>query len=120
MIRALHLVVKRFHLGERPFNARQIAFELEIPVRLIQQLLAELTAAGLVVEVNGEGHDGAAFQPARSIEDITLKSIFDACEQQGETLPPGRPEEAGEIAGYLKLISDAVAASPGNVKLKDI
>lgn len=120
MIRAFHLVVKRFHLGEKPFNARQIAFELEIPVRLIQRLLAELTAVGLVIEVNGEGRDGTAFQPARSIEDITIKSIFDACEQHGETLPPNQAEGADEIAGYLKKISDAVDASPGNAKLKDI
>lgn len=120
MIRAFHLIVKRFRLGEKPFNARQIAFELEIPVRLIQQFLAELTAVGLVIEVNGESHEGVAFQPARSIEDITIKSIFDACEQHGEIPSWGQPEEADEIAGYLKKISDAIAASPGNVKLKDI
>jgi len=120
MVRVFHLLVKGFRMGERPRGVEEISRELEIPVKLVQQLLAELGTAGLVVEVMTEHRDGPTFQPARSIEDITLRDVLDAYERHGEAPPPAGSEEAEKISRCLKDISDAAGNSAGNVKVKDI
>ena len=41
MLRIFHLLTKNFSLGEKPLSAIQIAHTLEIPIRLVHQLLHE-------------------------------------------------------------------------------
>jgi len=121
VLRIFHLLTKKFSLGERPLSAKQIAHALEIPIRLVQRLLDELTAVGLVVETaKGIGNE-AAFQPGRTIEDITVKYALDAYEQSGTSHPPvPQSEEAEKISMYLKDISEVSEKAPGNVILKEI
>ena len=47
-LRIVHLLVKHFSDGEGTWNATQIAQKLEIPLRLVNQILYELVAAGIV------------------------------------------------------------------------
>ena len=81
MLRIFHLLTKKFSLGERPLTAVQIAHALEIPVRLVRQLLHELTNVGLVVETIIGIRSEIAFQPGRTIENITLKVALDEYEK---------------------------------------
>ncbi len=77
---------------------------------------------GLVVETAREGKGDPAFQPARTIDDITVKSVLDGYEERGTTKLPDRlPDaDAEKISAYLKDISEAIEKSPGNVRLKEI
>ncbi len=121
MLRAFHLVVKRFSLGERPFNAGQLANALEIPVRLIDRLLVEMGEVGLVAETTAAINGGPAIQPARTIESTTLQFAIDEYEKYGVTkIPDPASDDAETISRYLKGIAEAVEKSPANVRLKDI
>jgi membrane protein len=121
MLRIFHLLTKKFSLGEEPLSAVQIAHALEIPVRLVRQLLNELTTVGLVVETVRGMKSEIAFQPGRTIENITVKVALDEYEKYGITkIPDYQSEEADKISKYLKQISETVAKSPSNVLLKEI
>jgi membrane protein len=121
MLRIFHLLTKKFSLGERPLSAIQIAHALEIPVRLVRQLLHELSDVGLVVETVKGAKSEAAFQPGRTIENITVKFALDEYEKYGSTkIPPGPSEEAERISKYLEDISETIEKSPANVRLKEI
>jgi membrane protein len=121
MLRIFHLLTKKFSLGEKPLSTGQIAHALEIPVRLVRQLLHELTDVGLVVETVKGAKSEAAFQPGRTIENITVKFALDEYEKYGITkIPDGPSEEAEKISKYLKDISEAMEKSPANVRLKEI
>jgi membrane protein len=121
MLRIIHLITKKFSLGEKPFSAKQIASTLEIPVRLVQQLLNELTNAGLVTETITRTRNEVAFQPGRTIEDITVKHALDEYEKNGLIqIPDSQSEEAERISKYLRDISDTIEKAPGNVILKEI
>jgi membrane protein len=121
MLRIIHLLAKKFSLGEKPFSAKQIASALEIPVRLVQQLLDDLTNIGLVTETTTRTRNEIAFQPGRPIEDITVKHALEEYEKNGLVpIPDSQSEEAERISGYLKDISEAIEKSPGNVALKAI
>jgi DNA-binding IscR family transcriptional regulator len=120
-LKIFHLLIKKFSQGEKALNARQIAEVLEIPVRLVRELLSTLTGPGLVVETaKGTGPE-VTFQPGRTIENIRLKHALDAFEQYGSTrLPALQSDEEEKISSSLKDISEIIETSPGNVILRDI
>jgi membrane protein len=121
VIKIYHLLIKKFAQGEKPLSARQIAEILEIPFRLVQHLLLELTGAGLVVETLKEVNKEVTFQPGRAIENITLKYALDAFEQAGiSQIPANQSDEAEKISVHLKNISEVIEKAPGNVTLKEI
>lgn len=120
-LRIFHLLVKKFSHGEKPLTVAQIAHTLEIPVRLVRSLLHELMGAGLVTETVSEKNNEVAFQPGRTIEDITVKYALDAYEQHGtESIPLSAPGEEEKILTHLRRISDLVEKSPENIALKEI
>jgi membrane protein len=121
MLRVFHLLTKKFSLGEKPLSISQIAQTLQIPVRLVGQLLHELSDVGLVVETAKGIKSEVAFQPGRSIENITVKFALDEYEKYGITkIPDDQSDEAEKISKYLRDISQAIEKSPANVRLKEI
>ena len=121
VLKIFHLLVKRFSQGENPLSARQIAHTLEIPVRLVRQLLDELAGVGLVVETTKGIKNEVTFQPGRDIENITVKYTLDAYEQHGSIpIPAVHSDEGEKISTYLKKISDLIEKAPCNVTLKEI
>ena len=121
MLRVFHLLTKKFSLGEKPLSVSQIAHTLEMPVRLVRQLLHELSDVGLVVETAKGIKSEAAFQPGRTIENITFKFALDEYEKYGTTkIPDYQSDEVEKILSSLKDISEAIEKSSGNVRLKEI
>ena len=121
MLRIFHLVTKKFALGEKPLSVSQIAHAVEIPVRLVRQLLHELSEVGLVVETARGIKGEVAFQPGRTIENITVKFALDEYEKYGSTkIPDYQSEEVEKLYKHLKDISETVEKSSGNVRLKEI
>jgi membrane protein len=121
MLRIFHLLTKKFSLAEKPLSASQIAHALEIPVRLVRQFLHELIDVGLVVETSRGIKSEIAFQPGRTIENITVKFALDEYEKYGMTkIPDYQSEEAEKLSKYLKDFSETTDKSPANVRLKEI
>jgi len=121
ILRIFHLLVEKFSKGEKPLDIKQIAQTLQIPLRLVRQLLNELLDAGLVVEVSKGRRGEWAFQPAKTIEGMTLKVVLEAYEQRGDSfLPHSDSDQAQRILQYLKEIEEAMERCPGNVQLKEI
>jgi membrane protein len=121
MLRIFHLLTKKFSLGEKPLSAGQIAHVLEIPVRLVRQFLLELSDVGLVVETAKGIKGEVAFQPGRTIENITVKFALDEYEKYGTTkIPDYKTDESEKISRYLKDISESIEKSPANVRVKEI
>ncbi len=121
MLRIFHLLTKKFSLGEKPLSAHQIAHALEIPARLVRQFLHELSEVGLVVETAKGIKGEVAFQPGRTIENITVKFALDEYEKYGTTkIPDYQSDESEKISRYLKDISETIEKSPANVRVKEI
>jgi membrane protein len=121
MLRIFHLLTKKFSSGDKPLSASQIAHALEIPVRLVRQILNELNDVGLVVETVKGVKSEAAFQPGRTIENITVKFALDEYEKYGiKKIPDYQTDETEKISKYLKDISETIEKSPANVRLKEI
>ncbi|MFH1319082.1 MAG: YihY/virulence factor BrkB family protein [Bacteroidota bacterium] len=116
-----HLIVKTFSRGENPLTAREISDILEIPVRIVRQIIYELVECKIISEINTESPREVTYQPARSINTLTVKFIFDALDQRGiEDIPVAQTKDLEALSGIMDSFRDAIEKSPGNKLLKDI
>jgi membrane protein len=120
-LRIVHALVHNFSRAEAPWSAVQISQELEIPLRLVRELVRELREAGVIAQVLLEDDRTVAYQPARSLDGITIQYVIDALEQWGiDDIPVARSKELKKLSAYLKGFHDHIARSPANRRLKDI
>jgi len=116
-----HLLTKHFSNGEKPLTAQQISHSLEIPVRLVRQILFELVNSGIMSEVKTVNDKETAYQPAYDIHRLTIAHLLEALDQRGvESIPVAQSRELGVLLEALEDIREAASQSPANKLLKDI
>ncbi len=77
-------VCRRFAAGKPPYDARTLAAECEIPIRLTTDVLYELSAAGILVAVAGdEKDDSPAYVPARDVHGMTVGYVLNILAERG-------------------------------------
>jgi membrane protein len=120
-LRILHSMVRNFWRGGKPYTSRQVAHDLEIPIRLVNEILFELVASGLVSEVKADEGRGIAYEPARDPDTMTIKNVVDALEQHGsDDIPVSQTEELRQLSESLKAFGDLIEKAEANRKLKEI
>lgn len=113
--------VKRFHLAEHPITAAEISHDLEMPIRLVQEVLFNLTEAGVLSEVRLIDGNQVAYQPARDIDKLTISCVLDLLNQSGvANIPFAETKEVKQIKTSLESILNLHKQSPDNLILKDI
>lgn len=116
-----HLCVKKFCQAEKALSADEISHELEIPVRLVRQILYELVEARVLSEVKLDDTETMAYQPARDIEDLTITNVLNQLNQQGVNwIPLDNTGDLEKLKGRLMQFQEGIEKSPANVPLKDI
>ena len=116
-----HLLVIKFKNGENPATAQQISRHLNIPLRLLQQILEDLIGSGILSATSSNKKREAAFQPARDINTLSIGFIIDALEDKGaNNLNVARTRELETLSEALRSFRDEVGKTPANRLLKDI
>jgi len=117
----LNLIVKNFASGEKPLDADEISHRLEIPIRLVRQIVFDCVRCHLLQETKGEKEKDATYQPATSIDKYTIKFAMNTLESFGEdNIPLPENTELAAIAKHLESLDSAVNKLPDNCLLKDI
>jgi membrane protein len=83
MLQVVHFLVKRFCRGAPPVTAAQMVEALKVPRSLLEQILMEVKAAGIVSEICPDEGGARAYQPAQDVDLFTVKYVIDKVEQQG-------------------------------------
>ncbi|MGC9341732.1 MAG: YihY/virulence factor BrkB family protein [Bacteroidales bacterium] len=78
-----HHIVKNFERGDPPLTSTEIGSELGVPIRLVRDILDELTLAKIVVETITDSPKEKGFQPAIDINRITLQFIMERLDDIG-------------------------------------
>ena len=114
-------IVNRFCHGEKPSDASQLSHELDIPIRLVRQLLYELSESKVLSEARKDEYKELVYQPAIDVNKITVKFVIDQLEQRGSANIPVIPSnEFDKLSDSLRQFSKLIEASPANFLLKDI
>lgn len=120
-LRIAHLLIHQFSDGKVPWTARQIAHALDIPIRLVQQILYDLEGSGILAEIRINNDKDIAYQPARDPEAMTIQYVIDAMERKGsDDIPVARSEELDKISEALKTFNEQIQITPANKLLKEI
>ncbi len=120
-LRIAHLVVKNFSSGGESLTAAQVSRKLEVPIRLVNDILYELVESGILAEVKQGEKSDIFYHPARDPEILTVKYIVDALEERGSrNIPIVKSDELNKIAESLKTFSEITERSPANMPLKNI
>ncbi len=80
----MHTIVKKFQHGASPLTTPQIAHDLGIPIRLVREIIYDLTKAVLVVEAATDSPKENAFVPAMDINQITVSFLVNKLERSGD------------------------------------
>lgn len=114
-------VISTFSKGKMPLTASNLSQALEIPIRLVQQLLDELVESEIFSITEIKENENLAYQPARDINIITINSIIKTLEQKGvDNIPVAQTPELQSLSEVLSTFSDEIEKSPANRLLKDI
>lgn len=120
-LRLVQLLAKDFSDGKKWCNETEISQKLEIPIRLVRQILYNLVEANIISPVKVDDDKTSAYQPALSPETLTIKSVVDALEQHGsDNIPVARTEDLDKISESLKTFDELIEKSPANLRLVDI
>jgi len=120
-LQVAHLLVKNFENGLKPLTDREISRRLQIPIRLMHQILYELVGSGLVSETRTKEDKGFGHQPALDINQLSVQSVLEALDRNGtDTIPVAATEAISVLSDSLRKFRETVSASPANKLLKDI
>jgi len=113
-------VVKRFCNEEKPLDAPMISHELEIPIRLVRQVLYQLTEAGILSEVKNTFKE-FAYHPATDVDKMTVKFVVDKLDHRGTAnVPVLMTKELERLADSLRQFGTVLEKSEANMLLKNI
>jgi len=115
-----YLCVKRFDNGQEPWRGDDFSRYLQIPSRLCNQILFELTEAKVLAEIRAKDQQEVAFQPARNITHLSLQDVMSALEKKGiNSIHILQSKELKKISNGLCEFEKLIKNSPNNILLKD-
>ena len=101
--------------------ASQISHRLQIPIRLVRDILYELVQSGVVTSVKTDNERIPAYQPASDINGFTIRFVIEALERNGiDNLPIPQSEAFMTLSSSVTAFRDMLETAPENRLLKDI
>jgi membrane protein len=118
-LRCAARIARRFATGGDPPTARELALELGIPVRPVQEVLGGLERSGVLAGIDQE--DDVAYLPARPLDRITIGTVLEAL--RGELDPDDVRVKApidARLDELLAALASELEASPHNCSLQEL
>lgn len=120
-LHVLHALVKNFIGGGRPLSATQLCESLQIPIRLVRDIMDDLTESSLVSITILDSAEEEAYQPARDINDYSIGFIMETLDNTGiDTIPVARTDALDALFESMQAFADTIKTSASNRMLKDI
>lgn len=115
-------VIRHFRDQGGAVAADTIRDRLELPTRIVNDVLYQLVQAGQLIAVrSGDGDREVGYAPARDITEMTVYGVLEAVEKTGQNAFEYAPTpELARIDRELELLKEQARASQDNVKLTDL
>ncbi len=121
VIMIMSMITRNFSEGSKPLSAENIASNLKIPVRLVRDILQDLSSAELVSVIHDDDHTERLYQPAMDINKMTISWILDRLEKRGtEHQIFVKGKEYNRVVEMLDQFDDLINRSEANILIKDL
>jgi membrane protein len=115
-------VVKNFHEGKEPLTAMEIAKQLDLPVRLVRNVIFDFTETGIFNEVRMPNDKETGYQPGITDSKLTVNYIIDKLDEKGiNSLPIENQAELAKLNTLSDQMQKMLDDYPkGKILVKDI
>jgi membrane protein len=114
-------IIRNFEDGGKPWNSDVISHRLGIPLRLVNELVYDLVAAGILAELSADNPKDRSYQPAIDINRITVEYVYSQMGLMGgDHMVVTESDELGRIARIHEHMLHSIKESPSNILVKDI
>jgi membrane protein len=116
-----HMVIQRFADARSPLTITQLSGRLELPIRLVNRIVGDLTESNILTEVESSESEEPAFQPAVDSSLLSMGYIVRALEKLGSNnIPFLQNKDTAALSTSLKRFQDVIDQSPDNLLLRDL
>jgi len=117
----MHFMVQQFLCGKGQKTAAVLADVLDVPIRLLRQILSELVGSGLLSEGKREDANELIYQLSVDPCSLSVNAVIVALEMRGSnSIPVLQSEEFTTIQKTLESFNETMKKLPQNKLLKDI
>ena len=121
IIMILHLIVRNFSVGEKPIGSEAIGATLKIPVRLVRDILQDLSSANLVSVIHENEQKQRLYQPAMDVNKLTVSYVFNRLDKRGnEHIMASKTRDYEKVVSILDKFEKLSAKSDSNILIKDL
>ena len=114
-------IVNNFTMGEKALSSEGLSRNLRIPVRLVRDILQDLTDSRLVSVIHEEEHHDRLYQPAMDVNKMTVSFILSKLERKGSDQQLfNQNGEYDKMTGMLDEFEALIAASESNILINDL
>ena len=114
-------IVNNFTMGEKALSSEGLSRNLRIPVRLVRDILQDLTDSRLVSVIHEEEHHERLFQPAMDVNKMTVSFVLNKLERKGSDQQLfNQNGEYDKMTGMLDEFEALVASSESNILINDL
>ncbi len=115
----MQLVASNFHHNKTPWTAKTLAQETSLSEPALALILSSLLKGKILITA---GKNNLQFQPAQSLENITLDMVLNAARSAEETkhLHPDDVVTVEKVDRVLSDLNEAISAAGRKITLKDL
>ena len=116
-----HTVIRNFANGKPPLTADEISEKLDLPTRLTNKLLNELTDSKIFTETYTKEYKERGYQPAIDINKIRVNDVLRTLDQLGnDDIQIGESLTRSKILDILADFRESLHENSSNMLIKDI
>jgi membrane protein len=117
----MNMIIRNFTIGEKPVSSENISKSLKVPVRLVRDILQDLTSSNLVSVIHENEHEERLYQPAMDINKLSVSFVLSKLDKKGsEHQIFVKTREYNKITSMLDKFDKLVAKSDSNILVKDL
>jgi membrane protein len=117
----MNMIIRNFAVGEKPISAEDISGNLKVSVRLVRDILQDLSNTELISVLHENEHEERLYQPAMDINKLTVSYVLNRLDKKGSANQIFvKNKEYNRITATLEKFDKLVAKSDSNVLVKDI
>jgi membrane protein len=117
----MSLIVRNFVSGEKPLSSETISNRLKMPVRLVIDVLQDLTGAGLVSVIHDNDYQDRLYQPSVDASKLSVSYIMDRFDKKGTDQKIFvKSGEYKKVVSMMDEFDNLIANSDINILVKDL